>query len=636
MHGSEALLLGHLLAGQVMFFAGSGVSLASGLPTVEDVRGATIDALAPSMRADRRAYCAGLQAEQFYSVLLEATRTDDCLAMWRVLSPGAWAAHADCEYHPRPNFVHLFMVACSWAAGVPVFTVNYDTMLEDACDVLGISDYKVVARTPTTEDLRYPGLLICKLHGSIPRDGGSVSSTDIRTTMESISQKNHAWLKYMFEQMGLGRHLCFVGYSGRDFDYCQSIIDRLMEDASLPRPFWLMSAGSDADPSGAPRRFADRMGATRIAEYPDAVFPRLVVDVARSLPYSLGDALIVAAHAVGPGVDATGMTKLLDRLKAGSHPLTKGQQELLWALILLRTGLNEECLRQLGHLESVYGRGFEGIPDEWARECLLSAVMMARREVADFSGYRVAAKSYGRFVRRRIREGSGDGALTALFNARLQVISSSYMRIPSNLGYPVPFPLQRPLVFVTTLLRMEALNVRLSGVLSAYPGDSSLVPLSQEARVRTLAAYCKLHERFGVPSRGWMVRKLSDLRGEAEGIGNYITALGVEKYLNRLGFVASGETIGMQGGMLDLKSELSIAHRDSGEYGKAIDEAKKNGNTLNLIKAYFQLARHREMEEGRLRPLLEASELVELDDAIMKVTPPGLRLTLRYIRRRHV
>jgi hypothetical protein len=115
----------------------------------------------------------------------------------------------------------------------PIFTVNYNTMLEDACEVLGIDDYRVISWTPTLEELRHPGLVICKLHGSIPRDDGSVSASDIRTTMESISQKNLTWLDYMFEQVEKGRRLCFVGYSGKDFDYCQSVIGRLGEDARL-------------------------------------------------------------------------------------------------------------------------------------------------------------------------------------------------------------------------------------------------------------------------------------------------------------------------------------------------------------------------------------------------------------------
>lgn len=86
--------------------------------------------------------------------------------------------------------------------------------------------------TPTLE-LRRPGPVTCGPRGGIPGAGGSVSTPGMRTTMEGISRKNLAWLDRMFERVEKGRCLCFVGYSGKDFDYCQSALSRLGEDARL-------------------------------------------------------------------------------------------------------------------------------------------------------------------------------------------------------------------------------------------------------------------------------------------------------------------------------------------------------------------------------------------------------------------
>lgn len=118
-------LTNQLINDSVVFFVGSGVSYSSCLPSADEILRGTCQKLLPSLSRKQIELILNGQPEVVYSILMECCHQDvACLDMWRCLSPANWKG----EYHPEPNFEHCFIVAYSMRAGVPIFTVNYDTM----------------------------------------------------------------------------------------------------------------------------------------------------------------------------------------------------------------------------------------------------------------------------------------------------------------------------------------------------------------------------------------------------------------------------------------------------------------------------------------------------------------------------
>ena len=210
------------------FFTGSGISIESGIAGVNQVLEGTCnkflrsydydDSCVPTRNCSRSEFICmsnSVQPELFYSILLESAQGNSrVLEMWNCLKQD----HFTETYHPEPNVIHYFIVAYSFMAKVPVFTMNYDKMLETACEKLELP-YSVFVDLPP-DDPAQEGVIICKLHGNLRENcGEEVTSEDILTTMSEISKRNDSWLNYIKKQMNT-HDICIWGYSGRDIDYC--------------------------------------------------------------------------------------------------------------------------------------------------------------------------------------------------------------------------------------------------------------------------------------------------------------------------------------------------------------------------------------------------------------------------------
>ncbi len=204
-----------LKSGEMFFFAGSGISYASNLPSAYAVLEHTANVFLPMNLGvkEKKNICNLIQPEIFYESVIGMTQTYDSLGIWQSLYKGEQSNHQiECE----PNLSHLFIVEYSSKYRLPIITTNFDSMFEQACELLGVT-YRILLPTDDPPISGEESLCICKIHGSIQDDRGEYSPQSLWTTMTQITTVNTKWIEYICRIMNR-QNLCFVGYSGRDID----------------------------------------------------------------------------------------------------------------------------------------------------------------------------------------------------------------------------------------------------------------------------------------------------------------------------------------------------------------------------------------------------------------------------------
>ncbi|MGP1412187.1 MAG: hypothetical protein ACTTKD_10190 [Peptoanaerobacter stomatis] len=121
------------------------------------------------------------------------------------------------------------------------------------------------------------------------------------------------------------------------------------------------------------------------------------------------------------------------------------------------------------------------------------------------------------------------------------------------------------------------------------------------------------------------------MRNRAYDIGNYATIIGANKYLAQLEAPDKYEQeIKSFGTIVSDLSALSIINRDINP-DKALEYAKENDNTLNIVKAIF--AKKSMINKG-INMTISNDEKRLLFDSIQIITPKSLRKTLFTIGKR--
>ena len=271
--------------GKLCFLAGSGISLDSGLPSAKTILERTLEVVLPNMSPFDRDQVLEIQPEVFYESLLAYAQPEsrlDALSMWLSLHPRILSQFGST---PDPNIVHYTLVEYASRHRVPIFTTNFDLMFEEAADRLNIKPKVVMKPQDWSADLSGTDVIICKLHGSIDKDG-SPDLKSLLTTMTQISTMNTWWIESIRKLMER-YHLCFVGYSGRDIDIFPFVeqharrglspghpaIDPSRTSPLARRPIWINYQFENDDPVSVP---ASHSCASRMAgEYPSELFKRL-------------------------------------------------------------------------------------------------------------------------------------------------------------------------------------------------------------------------------------------------------------------------------------------------------------------------------------------------------------------------
>ncbi|MBF0607266.1 MAG: SIR2 family protein [Candidatus Magnetobacterium sp. LHC-1] len=266
-------------SGSIFFFAGSGVSYNSHMPSAGKVLSKTLDVfLSDNDQYDiyKKKIFRGetdytIQPEIFYENLLLLTNDSTSLSLWKCLSPNICKLY---QIPYEPNINHLYIVNYSIKNKVPIFTTNFDCLFEEAARKLNYCEPEIILPYTDSEKKTIdilengkakPGVLyIFKLHGTIAINDKDTPD-NLHTTMSSITRVNFPTISFI-ERLCSEKHMVFVGYSGRDIDYFPEIRRRKRNKA----PFWIDMFNDNATKSNC-----EHLNAISILSYPDSFFREL-------------------------------------------------------------------------------------------------------------------------------------------------------------------------------------------------------------------------------------------------------------------------------------------------------------------------------------------------------------------------
>lgn len=640
-----------LRAQKVVFFAGAGISLASGLPSVADIMGRTGEHFLSNFwrhgnDCPSNEYCQieglchfswlrSMQPEQFYGLLLKVSNSDyRCLNIWGILSEEVRLDHYSeaFDFRPRPNLVHYLIAHYSHRAGHPIFTVNFDDMFERACDDLDIPFEVRLPDDPPPESWRLQGRVqICKLHGSAQDESGRFTPHALGTTLEDITRFNKPWVDFIRKVMTHTR-MTFLGYSGRDIDYFPSIANAIVNE-NCERPFWFVSADPSRDESSrATLGNARQCNSVIIEGYPSALLSGTgsalhYRELAGGLSKRAERVLAQAAESLTAPQHAHSDAKdwLLDEL---ARNLPRIPESLLWLRILVETG---HIVEADNFAQGLNTRNFRASVSPQQNVLFEASRTVIARERGLFSTYRANARALASSARR-----AGPDGIPALLDARLQYTSSLQMEVPGRFRFAPQLTLSDFALLVWVLVRYHFLDPAYYLALRLKnPSESRKIAQSStiaEARIRRLAIWVGQHdklktrldsvgERTSGPflaaskfalalARRQLVRVLTRAEVRASELGNYSTMISVYKYLFRItgdpSWRAKGDRIAAMVG--DLSAQTIFMRDASGgvgasestrELSEAIAGAARGGNRLNEIKHVLELAHRRWMTRDK-------------------------------------
>lgn len=630
-------LIAKLKKKEVFFFVGSGISLKSGLPSVWDILSRTCQKWIPEIWKDsaKRSIIEAVQPELFYSILLECNcGNTDCLSMWSSFHSQKWADTAGGIYTPTPSIEHLFITAYSQIAQVPIFTTNYDTMLEKACDLLKIpsrtlifSDppptgyYEKVSQPPSSSESKM--VYICKVHGDIDYNKNEFDPNALKTTMAEITKKNDQWLKFLFRLMDK-KGICFGGYSGRDIDY-YPFIKEYINSRHHSSAFWLEERDTETI------RNAEALGAAVIRSYPDKFFASIYQELFHDTLFAeqIRDLLEKSKF------DAyTFKNKFLDCIQADIQGIHLSSdimtcdslsiwQDFFWMMFSERTGNTVAARCYADKLSSP--TAYKSLMPK-QQIMVLDTIMMANREHAKFPAYRKKAQELYFLSKKQKNK-------TEVYNAVLQVIGSYQMEIPHQLYFKIPLRMKKIGRILWVRLSYAALNTYF-GFLKIFRKTLYYdnVHLIQECLVRTLAIDTSLAQKFTFLKKA-VCRRLEKLYDSAYITGNFITIIGTCKYLSRLvpedprNWKNTGENYAK---MVSEKSASSILTRGTDE---SLKIAEENGNPLNKIKTYLKKGYEKYLNHEK--PLLTEVDLKDMIKCMESVESRALRKAFAYIIKKY-
>lgn len=468
----------------------------------------------------------------------------------------------------------------SFENNLPVFTMNFDPMFEEAAESLHIPFKVYTHRDNLPPDDGY--LHICKLHGDISEE---ITTQTICTTIDSISRRNEKWLNYIAE-FAKKRNICFLGYSGRDIDYFPRFCEM-----DIQRPFWIPVRDNIETIANA-----GRIGAESLSDYPNEYFEK---------NFSISDLNAVCEESKTTGKDAF-LQEISNKI-----PDISFDPEVFWIHLMRSTGNIQEtqrCIKdgKVGKLTNI------------EKYIFLNEEGTVFREQANFTKYR---ESYERIKALSIADGNESERL----NAEFQIISSYQMTIPQEDRMPWWMILRRRPDLLLKVMGMFADFLRKNK--SNYDGNEGII---QEALIRNLAIYARIADAGFIPSIIKMTafnyyknnclsisdfvggkRKTAetdketywlefrDILSAAEMIGNISGINSCMKYMRRPGFKKYADRDGKpDNNVSTLVSTIThdqsaksndIAH-SGGKISEAIQGAIENDNVLNVVKFILKSA----------------------------------------------
>lgn len=614
---------------KTVFFVASGISLRAGLPTASDLMNLTCASVLPHISEKEKKYIMTIQPELYYSVLLEGSNNNvDVLSMWSCFHPALWTTYSEENYHPAPTIEHYFIVAYSYISRVPIFTTNYDTMLEMACNNLNIP-YKVLIYSDSPENIYSDEdnkVYICKIHGDIYGDTKHFDAGVLKTTMEAITQKNEAWLNIISDYMDKYDY-CFCGYSGRDIDYYPCIKDYRLSNQVKTDVFWLQRYDNSSLTGLEKKTLVNARGINAIVVngFPSEIFPRIIHEVfvdnkcyVYKIEHILSNTFLFADR---------NKHQFLERLKRDSAFCVPDCNQLVWerflmVLLFARTGkIRMACNK----LKEFYKDNYLQESPLWLQKKILEIDMMLCREQCRIYSYRKKAYKL-LFLSQR------DNDIGLRLHAELQIIGSYHLEILSVEGIALPFYFRGYLrvlyLIILYNIWLFEVYIRMNHNQDFFAENAVLV---EEGRVRYYGLLVGIAEKLDNKIlKLYLKKKFINIYNESYKYGIYISLIGACKYLS---IIDDGNCYWREKGeafsrMVKEKSSMAILSKGSKH---SIKMAKANDNVLNVIKGYIALVEKR--RKDGIRPLLDNFEMQEFINYEHRVESRYLRRQIRFVKK---
>lgn len=448
------------------------------------------------------------------------------------------------------------------------------------------------------------------------------------------------------------KHICFVGYSGRDIDYYPFLKQRFNNRQAL-ESFWTLNQKMERD-IGFEYAVAITHG-WLVPGFPCEFFPNIYETVfnkkgctdAQKQQHNrdVNDKLqlIRAEISTAPSILPSAKEQFLLQIKNEIRETRVSDAIFLMRFFQVQ-GKNEKAAGVFKDQLADNIHSFEA----WEQLLLLDTKMMMAREHAKFFEYRDTAKEILHIARKERKKATVQKEIDVVrgkeLNAWMQIISSYQMEIPTQLQFKLPLRLRGYGRLFAVKLGFCLLNIA-----AQYGGKSfcrTNIMIIQESQLRSLAMDAGLATRLQKNSMlisRWFVnctiKRLKKLRETAYEVGNYETVIGTMKYLARLlpeaDFKADAKALS---GLVSDLSAISILERDDyksdEEFQERLSRAKANDNTLNILKLYLENAFSR-FKTGRVSIPNEeyALELIYYMD---KVESVHLQKCFSYIRKKYL
>ncbi len=592
-----------LIHGEAFFFAGSGICYESNLPSARTILKHSANVFLPTSVSEQEKddTCTRIQPEVFYESIIGMTQKYDCLDMWRSLYKPEQEKHGlKCE----PNLAHLFIAKYSQKYNVPIITTNFDCLFEQACDTLGI-EYRVLLPddSPPDIDSNVDTLSICKVHGSIQNMEGEYSPYTLWTTMTQITKVNTKWIEYLNALMQK-KHMCFVGYSGKDIDIFP-YIHEFSKEMEVKNILWInrFDRGHSDVASKA-------CGATRACLRPTELF--------KDIAHELGLQPAQNNQTTNEPVAVENFLYFLEKSLANKRLLTDDEKELFHAVLQAKLGHYSAAHKHVTEIESRKSLQFSKHSN---RHLLVLSCARLSHEISRY-------ESCERYARQALTmlKSKDPYEINAFIQASCLVSEANRMSTPYDMYFRQPKTISDYLhgLFVVTHFILTMFTSKTRMLYLKQSAAKLEIETHHEMILHRIRFWALIQAVIRSPQRNWnklakaiLVRIWNDIRDEsyeagyAAGIaisGNYkYRLIPLEKTKSESAFIYR-LTTSSTGSEILLRNEADQLLLD-GRFDESrkkfiayIDMANKSGNTLNEIKGIIGFAYVNHLENKK--PLL--------------------------------
>lgn len=566
----------------LVFFCGAGISLGSYIPGTQEILLETCKVFLPEeLSKEEYDYISkNIQPEIFYEKLIQIVRNDYCFNLWASLNDSNF-----------PNLNHLFIVRYSFLNRVPIITTNFDLMFERAAEILGVK-YKVLLPDDHFDCCFDDVLYIFKVHGSLGVEENCIKNLSI--TMTSLTKINRRFIEYLHSIMN-NKHLCIVGYSGRDLDLYPYIQEYAISGAK--RIFWVNKFRNGS----ISLEKANKCFSEKISEYPEEVFRQHIQGCASN------NDLFDVENYVKQRYQVPNERKLHTLYKelVGFNLINEQEKKLLYVTVLY----------SLARYKKAYDYAVNIFDEDFTSNLSTENKLIFYTQFAKLSHENTKYESCKKFSKivMDIAINNGDNKYYDYYFMGMMLRDESFRM---GIVKPVYFPYRKDFksilytfsTFISTIINFKMSLVKRNVLFSDLPSWIQHEYIEHQIRFYSVCqAALTLLERFSFLSclrkslerfliREWDKLKILSIEyGYASGIANS------GKYKNRLVYNIDNNT--EIKGIFDLTSSSTgkeIIYRDDADRElkrKNIDRAEKffrdsislsikSGNVLNSLKSY--------------------------------------------------